>query len=90
MILITFVENAFKYGSSSSRDCHIKVKAELKERVLSFETENRIMRKADDGRKGIGLDNCRNRLELLFSGRYCLDIMENENDMFRLKLTIEL
>lgn len=89
MILITFVENAFKYGSSSSRDSYIKVKAELKDRELRFETENRVIRRSDDGRRGIGLDNCRNRLELLYPGKYSLDIKE-EADIFRLKLMIEL
>lgn len=89
MLLITFVENAFKYGASSSRDCVIRISARLENRVLVFETENRIMRRPEDDRKGIGLENSRNRLELLFPERYVLDLHE-EQDTFALKLEIRL
>lgn len=89
MLLITFVENAFKYGASSSRDCVIRISAVLNDRVLVFETENRIMSRNRDGRRGIGLENSRNRLELLFPGRYVLDIHEDQ-DTFNLKLEMKL
>ena len=44
MILITFVENAFKYGTSSDIDCTIYIKIAVKNGVLVFETENSIMK----------------------------------------------
>jgi len=89
MLLITFVENAFKYGSSSSRDCTISIKASEHEGRLLFETQNRIMKQPLESQKGIGLENCRNRLELLYPERYELSISENE-DIYKVRLLIEL
>ena len=71
MILITFVENAFKYGTSSEEDCKIKIAIELKEGILTFETENRIMRHREKNEDvAIGLENCRKRLNLMYGDRY--------------------
>ena len=89
MLLITFVENAFKYGSSSSRDCRIRIAAQLKDRRLVFETENVVMNRPPDGQGGIGMENCRNRLELLYPDGYTLDVYE-KNDVFNVRLTVEL
>lgn len=89
MLLITFVENAFKYGSSSSSDCYIAISAELCDGRLVFETENRIMRKPVEETTGIGIKNCRNRLELLYPGHYTLDIEQDDNK-FKVRLMLEL
>ena len=56
---------------------------------LVFETENRIMKRPLESQRGIGLENCRNRLELLYPGRYELSISENE-DIYKVRLMIEL
>lgn len=89
MLLITFVENAFKYGSSSSSDCRISIEAELKNGKLTFRTENRIMKRSAESERGIGMENCRNRLELLYPEAYSLDVKE-EGDMFKVKLIVAL
>ncbi len=89
MLLITFVENAFKYGSSSSRDCTVRINAVVEDGRLVFETENQIMKRPPAGQNGIGIENCRNRLELLYPERYALDI-NDDGDMFKVRLTIEL
>lgn len=70
MILITFVENAFKYGTSSGTDCNIYIEISLKNEYLNLYTINTITRQSDKGHKGIGLINCRKRLELLYPMRY--------------------
>ena len=44
MILITFVENAFKYGTSSSEDCTILIRIIVEDGVLLFKTRNSIMK----------------------------------------------
>lgn len=89
MLLITFVENTFKYGSSSSRDCRVVIRAEEKDKRLVFETENQVMRNKSGRDAGIGIENSRNRLDLLYPGRYTLDIKE-EGRVFKVKLVIEL
>ena len=89
MLLITFVENAFKYGSSSSKNCRICITAQVRDGRLTFETLNQIMKKPSGPNEGIGIKNCRNRLELLYPGRYSLDINE-DNNCYRVKLIVEL
>ena len=89
MLLITFVENAFKYGSSSSRDCCININAVLQDGLLVFETQNQMMRRPSEGTTGIGIENCRGRLDLLYPEQYSLDIKQ-DGDVFRVKLTMAL
>lgn len=72
MILITFVENVFKYGTSSDTDCEVCIYIRVDTDILHMETENAIMNRREDGVCGIGIKNCRRRLELLYPGRYVL------------------
>ena len=88
MLFITFVENAFKYGTSSECDCTIRIGIRLREGVLEFRTENAVMRPGEHG-PGIGLENCRKRLQLLFPGRFELVTSEREG-IYRVCLTIRL
>lgn len=91
MIFLTFVENAFKYGASTSRDCRILISLKVNEGVLEFETRNRIMRHSDEFRRTlpVGINNCRKRLEGLYPGRHILDIRE-EGGEFKVFLKIQL
>ena len=91
MIFLTFVENAFKYGASSSRDCDIVIRLHLSDGVLVFETRNMIVKHSDEFRKDmpVGLDNCRSRLSALYVDDYSLNITE-EDGVFNVKLKINL
>lgn len=91
MIFLTFVENAFKYGASTSQDCSIFLKLTLEKGILRFETENKIVKHSDEFRKDmpVGLNNCRNRLSGLYPGRYDLSIVEQEG-RFSAKLKIDI
>ncbi len=91
MIFLTFVENAFKYGASTSRDCRIFISLKVKDGVLEFETRNRIMRHSDEFRQTVpvGINNCRRRLEGLYKGRHVLDIREEEGE-FKVFMKIQL
>ena len=89
MILITFVENAFKYGTSSDVDCTIYIQIAVKEGVLHFETENTIMKEKKEPTPAIGIENCRKRLELLYPGRFSLTT-GREGNQFKTRLTIQL
>ena len=90
MLLIPFVENAFKHGSK--RDIHPLIKIHLKVDLhqITFEISNPVQKTGGlpaDTAKGIGLHNIRRRLELLYPGRYILDIKE-ENELFNVNLII--
>ena len=91
MIFLTFVENAFKYGASGTRDSEILIRLRLKDGQLLFETRNMIVRHSDEFRKDmpVGINNCRSRLSGLFPGRYSLRIAE-DNGIFHVNLTINL
>lgn len=54
-----------------------------------METENLVMRRREDERPGIGIANCRKRLELLYPGRYELQAGETEG-VYRVRLEIRM
>lgn len=91
MIFLTFVENAFKYGASPSRDSVILIKLEVKDGTLVFETENPVLKHKQEFRKDmpVGLENCRNRLVALFPGRHQLTTVETDL-IFKVKLILNL
>lgn len=91
MIFLTFVENAFKYGASTSRDCTVSISLTLRDGLLEFRTRNTIMKHSDKFRTEVpvGISNCRGRLDGLFPGKYTLDT-EESNGIFNLNLKIRL
>lgn len=81
MILITFIENMFKHGVSSHipGDAYIIIRAENGE--LLFSTNNPLLNHKQNHQskgKGIGIDNCRKRLDLLYPNKYSLFTGERE------------
>ena len=91
MVLITFIENAFKYGSSSQEDCMIVIRLDIEGNRLCFETVNSIIRVKSADRSPIGIENCRKRLQLLY-GKEALLKVENDEAarLFKVKLVINL
>ena len=91
LIFIPFIENAFKYGISAHNNCFINIRINVNNGKLIFTCDNSIVSAAkDDARSsGIGLENIRKRLELMYSGRYLLEISE-DNLAFHVKLQINI
>ena len=81
MLLITFIENAFKYGTSSSKDCTIRIFLQDTAGELIFQTTNDIMKRRTEG-NGIGILNCRKRLEVLYPNRHHLETKEEDGKYF--------
>ncbi len=91
MILLTLVENAFKYGSSTSRECTVCISVSLKKGILEFESYNKIMKNSEEFRSDmpVGMENCRATLSAFFPGKHSLDAFE-ENGGYRVRLSIDL
>ncbi|WP_245893548.1 sensor histidine kinase [Polaribacter butkevichii] len=87
MLLIPFVENSFKHGVII--DGILKVDIQLKVDVdyLFFEIENSSKEK-EDINGGIGLENIKKRLEMLYPKKHQLEIIDKK-DVFKVSLKIE-
>ena len=89
LLLIPFVENAFKHGVYTDPEQPIKIQAKVEDKVLNFECVNKIKAQEKDPGSGVGLENVRQRLELRYPGRHRLEVVEKENT-FKVSLRIEL
>lgn len=82
MLLIPFVENAFKHGSKTGEKPGIRILLEIFEKSIRFEVINHVkvnslMQK--DAVGGIGVSNLKRRLELLYPGKHILQFNQKEN-----------
>ncbi|WP_129718138.1 sensor histidine kinase [Pedobacter sp. SYP-B3415] len=93
MLLIPFVENAFKHGISLQQPSHIRISLQTKENRLFFDVHNSIHLKADNDpeklKSGIGLQNVKKRLALMYPNRHELIVRESAKEFF-IHLTLEL
>ncbi len=92
MILIPFIENAFKHGLTTKYPCVIFISIKIEANRLVLEVENDIFpQKTEENRteSGIGLANTRQRLERGYTGKYLLDI-KNNGKKHRVELIIYL
>ena len=92
MLLIPFVENAFKHGVSYLEDSEIDIFLKVRDSGLSFRVENTVFRKNGETvalESGIGLKNVLRRLELLYPGYHRIIIRE-EGQKYRVDLQIAL
>ncbi len=92
MLLIPFVENAFKHGISLKEKSWINIKLECAEKLISFEVRNSIHigfdGDAEKDKSGVGLKNVAERLKLLYANKHELNVSENKNE-FIVKLIID-
>jgi len=90
MLLIPFVENAFKHGNKSTTNPGIRINLSSEPNRLLFEVTNYTRKNPGvlDQTGGIGLHNIQRRLDLLYPEKHSLVITENQ-DIFNVKLIIE-
>lgn len=79
MLLISFVENAFKYGTSSNKDCQIDIRITLENKSLYFECSNQKMQtQTENDESNIGIKNTIARLDILYPDKFVIDITDDE------------
>ncbi len=90
-VFIPFIENAFKYGTSTHRSSSIKAMVDVCPQNIVFTCENdyQINGKNKVESTGTGISNARRRLDLLYHKKYDLKIVAEEAS-FKVSLTINL
>ncbi|MDO8369098.1 MAG: histidine kinase [Saprospiraceae bacterium] len=91
MLMIPFVENAFKHGVGLVQSPEIEIRVKMTEKQLSFVARNKITADAaedKDSYSGIGLQNVRRRLELLYPNAHKMETGEKDG-WFEARLSID-
>jgi sensor histidine kinase YesM len=93
LLLITFVENAFKHGAKGSTgSAFINIKLTAAQNTINFRVENNkgvVDETAKEDHGGLGLDNVKRRLELIYPQKHKL-LIENNNKTFLVQLQLQL
>ena len=91
LLFISLIENAFKHGVSSSRDSRIDIRLGQNEGKLVFTCENTNFPKDDADRSGsgIGIENTRRRLDLIYKDRYVWE-QSLEDNIYKVRVTIDV
>ena len=87
LILITFIENAFKHGITYKHDSFISIEVAVEKNELQFSCLNSKADSPDEEKGGVGLANVRKRLDLLYARDYTLSI-DDTSDVYSVRLVI--
>ena len=89
LMLISFIENAFKHGISYQHPSFIDIRVTLDGARLHFSCRNSKADKPNEEKGGVGLQNVKKRLQLLYDDHYTLNIVDAP-DSYHVELTIPL
>lgn len=89
LVLISFVENAFKHGVATDEQNPIEIYIYINANKLLFTIKNKINNHQKDQTGGIGMVNVIRRLEITYPNAYKLNI-NNENEFYYCELFIDL
>lgn len=90
LLLITFIENAFKHGINPDEDCLININIGIEAHNLTLKVSNKkVPLSPNQLSSGIGLANVKERLNLLYPAKHGLKIKETDDTYF-VELTLNL
>jgi sensor histidine kinase YesM len=93
LILLPFVENAFKHGvSKSAGTARVKIETTIDRNKLQFDIENsknQVVKTDENYEKGIGLKNVKKRLNLMYPKKHTL-LIDTKPETFSVNLTLQL
>ncbi|MDW5289881.1 sensor histidine kinase [Formosa sp. PL04] len=87
MLFLPFIENSFKHGILKQGVLHIKIDLSFKDHTIYFYIENSSGLNSDI-KSGIGLENIKKRLDMLYKEAYTLSIL-NSDSTFKVHLTLK-
>jgi two-component system LytT family sensor kinase len=86
MLLIPFVENAFKHGISLKEKSWIKISLHCNEKDILFEVRNSVHQRQDNDaekdKSGIGFKNVLERLKLIYPGKFQIAVNDDSKEFF--------
>lgn len=89
LLFIPFIENAFKYGETRKSDPLIEIAFHISPGKIVMECRNRYLPGSHAAKGGLGHELMRRRLDLVYPGRYALNV-QDANEVYALKLVISL
>lgn len=91
LLLIPFIENAFKYGLNPEEDSEIVITIDIKETFIKLDVKNKIVVKdiSEDLKTEKGIENTSKRLEIMYPNKHQLKIVENKG-FYHIQLSIDL
>lgn len=90
LLLISFIENAFKYGTDYKGNAHIKIEITIIDTILHFFIQNKIEKQEKDmTSSGIGLKNIQSRLEIVYPKKHSLQITQ-DTSLYNVTLELKL
>ena len=89
LLFTSLLENAFKHGISYHSNSFIKIALSFSEENLIFMIENSNHPKKDEAASGIGVENTKKRLDLIYKNKYTLAIDQNEK-IYRVNLSVPI
>ena len=90
LILISFIENAFKYGVNPEAASRVSIHIKVSKKTLYLSVHNyKVVLPQHSFSSGIGAHNARERLELLYPGKHTLEIKEDAHH-YQVTLIMEL
>jgi len=91
MVLITFIENSFKHGITTVKECDIGISITLEDNRLKLFVKNNIVGRDTNqtDNSGMGLENTEKRLEHRYPSSHSL-IIDSTDDFYQVNLTIDL
>ena len=91
LLFISLIENAFKHGVSSSRSSMIDIHLEQKDSSIVFACDNTNYPKDDADRSGsgIGIENTRRRLDLMYADHYSWQ-QWLKDDIYHVRVTLNI
>jgi sensor histidine kinase YesM len=89
MLLLPFVENAFKYGLNNSVESPIQISLNVTKEHIVFSVINRKFDNMERHSSGIGIPNVERRLQLLYPNKHELTI-QDKGDTYYVKMKITI